>query len=355
VCFTDDSLGATYPAQAILFSRVTQAFQLPPDQGIAQGDFYALMYFIVALGNLAVFATVGWVSNIVAQNVSRRYRREIFDLVLRQDMAFFDDEGNASGALAANLSTYPTNMLELLGFNLMLICINVVNVVSSSILAIAIGWKLGLAVVCGGMFPIVLAGYARIRLEFKLEEDTGKRFASSAALASEAVSAIRTVSSLALERHILAKYQDKLSGVASKSTKALVWTMFWYSLSQSISFLSMALGFWVRLHIKLLEKVLNVSVWRNLDQQPRVHHIAVFYCIYQRHLLRRSRGRFLCLHHEPYQICYRSKLRLLAPQVEASGSRGLVKATIRRRKRRQRSCTHRSAGYLVCIRIETAC
>lgn len=202
------------------------------------------MFFIVAIGNLIVFATVGWVSNIVAQHVSRRYRGEIFDLILKQDMAFFDDEAHASGALASNLSSYPTNMCELLGFNLMLICINVVNIISSSILALVIGWKLGLAVVFGALVPIVFCGYLRIRLEFQLEEATGKRFASSAALASEAVSAIRTVSSLALERHILDRYQARLQGVAARSMKALIWTMFWYSLTQSISFLAMALGFW---------------------------------------------------------------------------------------------------------------
>ena len=94
------------------------------------------------------------------------------------------------------------------------------------------------------MPPLVSAGYIRIRLEFKLEEETGKRFASSAALAAEAVSAIRTVSSLALEKYILDQYQERLDGVALRSIKALVWTMFWYSLSQSVSFLAMALGFW---------------------------------------------------------------------------------------------------------------
>ncbi|KAL5114063.1 hypothetical protein ACEQ8H_008040 [Pleosporales sp. CAS-2024a] len=236
--------GASYPAQAILFSRIVRAFQLSPQQGIDQGDFFSLMFFMVAIGNLLVFASVGWVSNIVAQNVSRRYRHEMFNLILRQDMAFFDDAANASGALASNLSSYPNDMAELLGFNIMLICINIVNILSSAILAIAVGWKLGLTVVFGAMIPIVFSGYLRIRLEFKLEEDTGKRFASSAALASEAVSAIRTVSSLALERHILDKYRARLQGVALKSIQALIWTMFWYSLTQSISFLAMALGFW---------------------------------------------------------------------------------------------------------------
>jgi ATP-binding cassette subfamily B (MDR/TAP) protein 1 len=163
---------ATFPAQAILFSRIFGAFQLPPSEAVSQGDFYSLMFFIVALGNFAVYAAIGWASNIVAQagvldlnsttsnlltsikHVSRRYRREIFDLILRQDMSFFDDSTNASGALASNLSSYPTNLLETMGFNVMLILINVVNVISSSILAIAVGWKLGLVVVFGGLYTL---------------------------------------------------------------------------------------------------------------------------------------------------------------------------------------------------------
>jgi ATP-binding cassette subfamily B (MDR/TAP) protein 1 len=34
---------------------------------VREGDFYSLMFFIVALGNLAVYAAIGWASNIVAQ------------------------------------------------------------------------------------------------------------------------------------------------------------------------------------------------------------------------------------------------------------------------------------------------
>lgn len=116
-------------------------------------------------------------------------------------------------------------------FNLMLICINIVNIVSSSILAIAVGWILGLVVVFGALPCIVFARHLRIRLGFKLEELTGKRFASSTALASEPVSAICMVSSLALERHILARYEDRLRGVVRDGIKALVWTMSWYALS----------------------------------------------------------------------------------------------------------------------------
>ncbi|KAF1997764.1 P-loop containing nucleoside triphosphate hydrolase protein [Amniculicola lignicola CBS 123094] len=236
--------GFTYPAQAILFAKIVQAFELAPDKARDQGDFYSLMFFVVALANLGFFASIGWGSNIIAQNVSRRYRNEIFRLILKQDMAFFDKEENATGALASNLSGYPNNLVELLGFNIVLIVINVVNVVSSSILALVVGWKLGLVVVFGALPPVLFSGYLRIRLDVKLQENTRKLFASSASLAAEAVSAIRTVSSLALERHIIERYQQRLHGVVQQDIKSLVWTMFWYSLTQSISFLAMALGFW---------------------------------------------------------------------------------------------------------------
>lgn len=59
--------GLTYPAQAILFSRVVETYQLAPGPAVKQGDFYSLMFFVVALGNLVLFAAAGWASNIVAQ------------------------------------------------------------------------------------------------------------------------------------------------------------------------------------------------------------------------------------------------------------------------------------------------
>jgi ATP-binding cassette subfamily B (MDR/TAP) protein 1 len=78
----------------------------------------------------------------------------------------------------------------------------------------------------------------------KLEDQIGERFSSSAALASEAIAAIRTVASLALESNILERYEKKLQGIDKNSTRSFLWTMLWFSASQSVTFLAMALGFW---------------------------------------------------------------------------------------------------------------
>ena len=236
--------GATFPAQALLFSRLIRVFTLQGQEARNQADFYALMFFIVALGNLIGFFAIGWMCNVIAQTVTHRYRREMFEQILYQDMDFFDRPENTSGALTSKLSSLPTALQELVSANILLLFIVVINVVSCSILAIVYGWKLGLVVVFGGFPPLLAAGFARIRLDQKLERQTGERFAESAGLATEAVTSIRTVAALTLEKQILDEYADNLDGIVKRSVGALIWTMFWFALSQSLEFLIMALGFW---------------------------------------------------------------------------------------------------------------
>lgn len=236
--------GLTFPAQGIVFARVLGAFQLPPAQAVERGDFFSLMFFIIALGNFVCYFIIGWVSNYVAQWLTFNFRSRLFRDILSQDMEFFDNPENTTGALASRLTEYPTNLQDLLGFNLMLLIIISVNLVSSSVLAIIVGWKLGLVVVFGGLPPLVFSGYLRVRLERKLENDTSKRFSDSAGLAGEAVGEMRTISSFTLEKHVLESYTNLLSGIETTNLGALVWTMFWYSLSQSIVLLILALGFW---------------------------------------------------------------------------------------------------------------
>ncbi|RYP09620.1 hypothetical protein DL764_001162 [Monosporascus ibericus] len=236
--------GGTFPAQAVIFAQTLQVFQMSGSDVVRRGDFWALMFFVVALANFFLYFVMGWLANVIIQKVSRRYRRELFRNTMKQDIAFFDLEHNATGAICARLLTHASNLNELLGINSGLILINVVTVVAVSVLGIAYGWKLGLVCVFAALPPLLLSGYLRIRLEYKLEEDTSVRFASSAAIAAEAISAIRTVASLTLENKMLEIYRERLDVVAEQSVKALTFTMLWYALTQSINFLAMALGFW---------------------------------------------------------------------------------------------------------------
>lgn len=159
-------------------------------------------------------------------------------------MSFFDDPANSTGALVSRLSNEPVNLQELLSINVGVMVINLINIIASCILAIVTGWKLGLVLTFGALPVLVFSGYLKIRLSFKLDDKTAVRFASSSGIASEAVRAIRTVSSLALENDVIRRYEDALRGIEKRSLASIGYIMFWYALSQSVSFLAMALGFW---------------------------------------------------------------------------------------------------------------
>jgi ATP-binding cassette subfamily B (MDR/TAP) protein 1 len=164
--------------------------------------------------------------------------------MLRQDLRFFDRPENTVGALVSRIDSQSQAVLELMGFNVALVLQSIINIISSSILALAYAWKLGLVGVFAGMPPLLLAGYARIRLETRLNTEVDKRFSTSASIASESVNAIRTVSSLAIEKSILEKYAAELDSAVSGSTLPLFTMMIWFSLTQSIEFFILALGFW---------------------------------------------------------------------------------------------------------------
>ena len=236
--------GAVYPAQALLFANLLDVFLLPQPQRTDRGDFFALMFFVVALGNLICYGMIGWASNLVVQEMTHRYRRELFDSVLKQDMQFFDRSENTASALTSRLSSNPQSITELMGFNIALIVVSMVNLLASCSLAIGYSWRLGLVTVLAGLPPLVVSGIIRMRLDLKMQNDNSKRYASSAALAGEAVTAIRTVSSLALEETILARFEGRLRDVVRKTIFQVLHIMVWFALTQTIEFLFLALGFW---------------------------------------------------------------------------------------------------------------
>ncbi|KAF5976895.1 P-loop containing protein, partial [Fusarium bulbicola] len=236
--------GLFFPVQAILFGKVMNTFQLPLSEMTNKGDFWSLMFFLLAVGNLVVYSLLGWFTNVVSQITTYDFRARMFRDIAHQDMEFFDRPENTTGALVSQLSSFPTAIHMLLGFSLGSIVLTLVSLVSSCILAIIVGWKLGLVTVFSAMPVLMVSGYLRVRIESDLNEANSRLFAEGAALAAEAVSAIRTVTSLTLERHVIETFTQRLDGVERRSLKAFLWSMFWYALTQSISLLAMALGFW---------------------------------------------------------------------------------------------------------------
>ncbi|KAI4268437.1 MAG: hypothetical protein LQ337_007837 [Flavoplaca oasis] len=241
--------GATYPGQALLLARLVNVFARPGAGARSDANFFSLMLFVIAIGNLVGYFIVGWTCNAIGQIVAHSYRSEMFKNYLKQDKEFFDRLENRSGSLVSRLATLPSQVQDLISANLLLMMIVVVNLAASCALALAYGWKLALVVIGGGLPPLLLSTYIRIRLEQRLSEKIDERFYESASVATEAVTAIKTVASLTMETEVLGAYAMLLANIAKTSAMSTLHTMFWAALAQSLEFLMMALGFWYGGHL----------------------------------------------------------------------------------------------------------
>lgn len=131
-----------------------------------------------------------------------------------------------------------------MGFNITIIMLSIVTIIVCSILSIAVSWKLGLVGVFAGIPPMILGGVIRVRVETKMDSDIDAKFSKSASIASESITAIRTVSSLAIEEDVLLRYTNELDAAISGSRTSLLSMMMFFAFTQSIEFFVLALGFW---------------------------------------------------------------------------------------------------------------
>ncbi|KAL4958072.1 P-loop containing nucleoside triphosphate hydrolase protein [Aspergillus filifer] len=234
----------THPGQAILFSKLIQIYDPygEPDQSSA--NFYALMFFVIAIGNLVAYNIVGGLCISVSQTVVRSYRSELFKRILKMDIEYFDLPENTSGALSSNLLTVPNNLQELISINIFVLLIMVISLFASAGLALGYGWKLALVMIFAGVPVLVGGAFLQLRLEANMNENNEARFSDSASLAVEAVGALRTVSSLTLESDLMAEYNRNLRGILRRSMKRMALATTVHAFAQSVDFLVMALGFW---------------------------------------------------------------------------------------------------------------
>ena len=226
--------GSIFPAQAVVFSRVVLIFQLPTGQLQNRANFWALMFFVLAIGVLFCYAFIGTFFTIAAFLASRVYRSQYFGAMLRQDIGFFDIEGHSAGAMTSRLSTDPQRLQDLISSNFGLILIVIVNLIGSCTLALAEGWQLAIVVLFGALPALFFAGFMRMRLEIQSQDRTSKLYQESARFAAEAVGAIRTVSSLTMEAKVLENYAERLNVTVRKAYRHIIVSMALFGLSESL-------------------------------------------------------------------------------------------------------------------------
>lgn len=236
--------GSVYPLQAYIFANIIQVFTFTGQKLVNEGNFWAGMFGVLAAGVGLAYFVLGIASHLISIAVSRTYREEYLNNMIRKRISFFDEVGHSPGSLTSRLSADCTQLQQLMSIEMGMALIAVVNLVGSIIIAFVYGWKLSLVGLFAALPLILAAGYFRMRIEIELETVNAKVFENSSQFATEAVGAFRTVLSLIMEDMIGDRYQTLLKGHVAAAFKSARWGSLVFAASDSIDMACMALAFW---------------------------------------------------------------------------------------------------------------
>ena len=215
--------GGGQPTQGVLFAKSISALVLPPAQYHklrTEANFWSLMYLMLAFVQLITLAIQGSSFAFCSERLVHRSRDQAFRTMLRQDISFFDQDENTTGSLTSFLSTETTRLAGLSGSTLGTIIMVSTTLVAALIVALAIGWKLGL--VCTATVPVLLGcGYYRFFMLAQFEAHNKKAYEASASYACESTSAIRTVASLTREYDVWDLYHAQLVDQGERSLRSV--------------------------------------------------------------------------------------------------------------------------------------
>ncbi|KAG8168507.1 hypothetical protein KVR01_001256 [Diaporthe batatas] len=232
------------PVQAYLFSKVISVFLLTGDDLERESSFWGLVWLFLAVGVGLSYLAVGWIGLLVQHNISAEYKKQYFADMLYQKLSFFDQDANSHGSLSARVGSDAKRLEELLGMNMALLLSGIFIAVGSVAIALIFAWKLGLIAAFVTMPVMLGSGWWKFRQEVNYEKSNSAVFQESSQFATEALGAIRTVSSLTMEGTIGNRYRQLLDDQVNSALRKGRWTSLLYGFADSIGLGCQALIFW---------------------------------------------------------------------------------------------------------------
>ncbi|KAJ5593123.1 hypothetical protein N7537_010027 [Penicillium hordei] len=236
--------GSGFSLQSWLFARLVQVFQFTGQKLVDAANFWALMFFILALAMAIFYFMLGFSSNSISMFVVSNARMDYFYNILSNPVCYYDRKENSSGSLISRLSTDSKQLQEMFGPTGVFPLISIFNIVGCVSISFAFGWKLAAVTFFAAMPFIFFSAFMRIRYEIKFETLNAAVYADSSKFATEAVRAFRTVTALTMEDTILERYSNLLKDQRQKATRKAWYATLIFAFSDSVELCAMALAFW---------------------------------------------------------------------------------------------------------------
>ncbi|KAF8018912.1 hypothetical protein BT93_H3721 [Corymbia citriodora subsp. variegata] len=203
--------GVVFPIFGLLLSTAIKMFYEPPGQLKKDAKFWALVYIGIGCVTFVAVPLQNFFFGIAGGKLIRRIRYMSFQKVVHQQISWFDDAANSSGAVGARLSTDASTVRSLVGDALALIVQNIATVIAGLLIAFIANWMLALIVLA--VSPLLVAqGFIQAKFVEGFSADAKEKYEEASQVANDAVGSIRTVASFCAENKVMDLYEEKCQG-----------------------------------------------------------------------------------------------------------------------------------------------
>ncbi|KAI4295364.1 hypothetical protein L6164_035417 [Bauhinia variegata] len=203
--------GVILPIFGLLLSTAIKVFYEPPAQLKKDSKTWALRFVGLGVITLVALPIQNYLFGIAGGKLIERIRSLTFEKIVHQEISWFDDTANSSGAVGARLSTDASTVRGLVGDTLALVVQNSATIAAALIIAFTANWKLALIIL--SVSPLIgMQAFLQTKFLAGFSADAKMMYEQASQVANDAVGSIRTVASFCSEPKVMDMYQKKCDG-----------------------------------------------------------------------------------------------------------------------------------------------